>query len=167
MLRPAPIICLCALLLTACKPSTMLRPDTPAETSTPAAPTTLDEAVFKSGVWTDDLGNTWRIDVSGTHVRGIAEQGGLEGLMITGAARNGVLNYTIEASDVGGMGLGKAVLVDDGHAYFSVSGSLSGHGLFHFEHASGTRDACVARSPRDLRPPPLPPVDTPKNSQGD
>ena len=167
MLKPAFGLMLSAISLTACKPSTVLRSDLPDNIEVPTTTVVLNLPGFQSGTWTDDLGNRWQIDVAGTQVRGLADAGGLQGLMISGTINGLVMAYSIEASDIGGMAIGTASLVDARHAYFASNGSISGHGLFHFDHETEAGRDCVAKGPRDLRPPEWAPVHPPEIPQGD
>ena len=152
-MRLTPLL-LSALLLTACKPSEMLGPDSRHDELDGCAETTEPVAgIYPSGTWEDGLGGAWNITVTGAQLSGEAASDNLQGLQMTGTIAGNMLTYDIGFPDQAPIGHGTAHLTDDDHAQFrtlAADGTTNAHGLLHFNHPAFE----PAGPPMDLRPQP-------------
>ena len=159
----------CAFMLAiiaACSPSSVLKPeDTTTSEPAPTRETTeplnqnapFSSAPFSAGKWIDEDGTLWRAKVDGKSVQATAICGYSAGLVLEGAIRKDFLHFDIKTSDANTIGSGRAMIVDEHHAYYVVSGKMQTHGLYHFDHEKDGGE-CGLKSadaqPLDLRPSP-------------
>jgi hypothetical protein len=165
LLRPAVAALAVALIAAGCRAPVPGREAAEAELSWP------------DGAWFDDIGGAWQVEVEGSDVRGEGRQGAPTGLVLTGVADGGTLEYTIRSADGATLAQGQARIVNAEHAYFETR-ALDGsggdlHGLLHFDHMPDTAPllaqvaaacppppapaACVGE-PAPLHPPIIPPA---------
>jgi len=149
-------LCAVLLLLTACKPSSLLsaKDDVVDGGEQPPSLDLVGGAHFPSGVWVDGDNTVWSVSRDGKQLRATAECGPSIGRKFSGQVQKDFISYLVEG-DRPSMGEGRAMQVDDLHAYFIVSGEVQSHGLFHFNHFD-VETECSSRfqrrGPIDLRP---------------
>ena len=151
------IMCAALLALCGCEPSSLFEPkDVIGERASSNTSGLAGGTNFPSGVWVDQDNTIWSISIDGNKLRAHAECGPNRGLKLTGKVKKDFISYTIDRGERSGIDEGRAMLVDDLHAYFIVSGQMQSHGLFHFNHID-VETECSAklsnRGPIDLLPP--------------
>jgi len=146
----------------ACSPSGWLKPEDSSVSEKEKTEKKLalkprsNNSLFSDGQWVDEDESVWTISVQGKELSAAAICGPSAGLKLNGTIRKNFLRFSIDTDDTKGIGKGRAMIVDEDHAYYIVTGDFRSHGLFHFDHGSHESD-CQPESatgmPRDLRPP--------------
>lgn len=145
------------LAMVACKPSSLLQKSDASADSREELNTSglVGGTSFPSGIWVNESDSVWSVSVEGDALRAVAECGPSKGLELVGKIEKNFLSYSVVSEDRPCVVEGRAMLVDDLHAYFIVNGETPSHGLFHFNHNDVPTD-CSSKRPRrgpiDLRP---------------
>ena len=155
------LLVLMVSITSSCKPSSVFNPKDSKQTAPSEKHSTTQSpkhtsGLFSHGQWVDEDGSTWDVSVDGMTVSATAISGYSSGLKIQGEVRRDLLHFSINTDDTKNLGKGRAMILDENHAYYVVTGDLKTHGLFHFDHASKAVSCQSWRAeglPRDLRPP--------------
>jgi hypothetical protein len=146
------------VMLTGCNLREMLVPKTADEELLGGK--TAITSQFPSGCWDDGLGNAWSVNVKSDSVAGTSASAGADDLSITGQINGSALSYRVADPGEAQVWFGTATLVDTQHAAFQTldaSGTLSAHGLLHFNHSaqSPTREPAALKPVADCATHPL------------
>jgi hypothetical protein len=150
-------IAVTGLTLAACGPAPLKAP-LPGRGDTTAIPTPTGQFPFLSGIWRDDLGNSWSASVNGpgTGSQTVTAQnttGAAAGLVLLGDITGGVLTYRIATPDGTVLATGTAMMINGNHAFFNTvnaDGSANADGVLHINHAPPLQSVgggCAAPAP--------------------